>query len=166
MGKLSFIVFTMPRTKSYWLSKFLSYKGFDCKHDHLYQLNTHPWMVGTVETGQIPFWRDIKQEYPDARIVTVRRNFDEIATSLEEIGIPRTKTEIIMDMEYYSVCMDNLEKLYPNTLALTYNELNTEEGCKKVFEFLMQVPFDKDWYNYMKDQNLQEDNSKILELFN
>lgn len=165
MGKLVFIVFALPRTRSFWLSKFLSYKGLVCEHDYLDLIDLEPWMIGTIETGQIPFWRDIKKTYPDAKVVTLRRPIHEIVSSLQEMEVPRKESDIIDDMEYLSICMDNLERAYPDTLTVTYEELDTEEGCKKIFEFIMQVPFDREWWLSMKDENLQVDKNKVLEAF-
>ena len=30
---MTFIVFAMPRSRSYWLSRFLSYEGWHCGHE-------------------------------------------------------------------------------------------------------------------------------------
>lgn len=165
MGKLAFIVFALPRTKSYWLSRFLSYKGLVCEHDYLDRNFDNPWMIGTVETGQVPFWRDIKVEHPLAKTVTVRRDFDQIADSLEKLDLPVSRSDMLILMEYLTVCMDNVERLYPDTLAITYDDLQTEEGCKKVFEYIMEIPFDREWWLSLKDQNLQVDTIKLRRAF-
>jgi hypothetical protein len=44
----------------------------------------------------------------------------------------------------------------PGVLTIGYDELSTQEGAKRVFEYALQAPFDEAWWNTLKDVNIQE----------
>lgn len=162
---LDYIVFALPRTRSFWLSKFLSYEGLKCEHDDWIGLNHRPWFNGSVETGMIPYWKDIKTIYPKMRMATVRRPIDEVISSLMRLELPIHADKMIFTVKLCIHHMYELENADPSVLKTSYEELATEEGCAKIFQHCLQRPFDHKWWMYMKDQNLQVPREKILEAF-
>lgn len=159
---LDYIVFALPRTRSFWLSKFLSYERLKCEHDDWLGLNHRPWFNGSVETGMIPYWRSIKTIYPDIKMVTLRRPINEVISSLMKLELPVHVNQMI---EVTKLCihhMYELENEHPEALKTSYAELGTEDGCAKVFQYCISKPFDHKWWMHMKDQNLQVPREKIL----
>jgi hypothetical protein len=72
-----FVVFSSPRSRTFWLSKFLSVGGWHCGHEELRYArdlgDVKTWLAmprtGTVETAASPFWRTLRDLAPDARVV-------------------------------------------------------------------------------------------------
>src|SRR5664279_2954834 len=99
-----FVVLAMPRSRSYWLSRFLSAGGWHCGHDELRHMRSlddvRSWLAqpltGTVETAAGPFWRLLMDLAPDARVVVLRRPVAEVVDSLVRLGFERAPMVRIM----------------------------------------------------------------------
>ena len=92
---LPFVVFALPRSRTFWASRFLSYGGWACGHDealHVRALDdVRSWFaqpyVGTVETAAAPFWRLLHAVCPQAKVVVIRRPVSDVVTSLMALGV-------------------------------------------------------------------------------
>jgi hypothetical protein len=102
MTQPPFIVFSLPRSRSAWISRFLSYGGWKCGHDLATRCATmkefvgllNDENVGTAETGAVVGWRAIRRLLPDARIAVIRRPVQQIYDSLARFGLG---SQILMD---------------------------------------------------------------------
>ena len=76
-----FIVYALPRSRTKWLSRFLTYGGWTCWHDVAVGMRSMADVdrffarpnTGTAETGAAPGWMLLAQRFPDMRVVVVRR---------------------------------------------------------------------------------------------
>ena len=163
-----FIIYALPRSRTFWMSKFLTYGAWKCSHDICVDMHSIAEIqeffsrpnVGTVETGMCEGWQLAQALFPDARRVVIRRNIDDVAASL-------AKHNIFIDDQLISrnTRLDEISQR-PNVLTVTFDQLNTEAACKAVFEHCLQIPFDRDWWLWIKDQNIQIDMKKHLEILN
>jgi len=161
-----FLILGLPRSRTAWLSKFLTYNGWICGHEELQRMKTlkdiKTWFtqpqVGTVETAAAPWWRLIPVLVPDCKVVCVRRPVNEVVKSLMTL-CPGVFDEVTLTrgMTYLDHKLGQLTKRLPNVLTVTFDDLNRKETCKQVFEFCLNQPFDEEHYNNLKDKNIQID---------
>lgn len=154
-----FIIYALPRSRTFWLSRFLSYGGWECSHDELRHVRSlddvKTWFslpyVGSVETIAAPWWRLVQEYAP--RTVVVRRPVSDVLASLARLGFDPVAGEPVM--RRLDAKLRQIEKRVPGVLSVTFDELNTEDGCRRVFEHCLQMPFDRDWWERIGPLNLQ-----------
>jgi GNAT superfamily N-acetyltransferase len=161
-----FVVIALPRSRSYWLSRFLSYGSYECGHDQARYVRSiddvKAWLAqnftGTAETAAAPWWRLIRGIRPDAKILVVRRPVQEVVDSLMRLdlkGIGTFKRDILTrEMERIDRCLNRIER-EPNVLSVRFHDLVDEAVCRAVFEFCLPYCHDHDRWQRMAGQNLQ-----------
>lgn len=152
-GPAPFIVYGLPRSRTTWLSAFLG-----AHHDLPMTLDTPQQIVdalavpgaGTVETGLSLAWPWLDRQFPQARIVVVRRPVAEVQASLGRQG-----------WEFLPGEMGNNDRrldeiaLLPNAISVTFDELATEAGCRRVFEHCRRQPMPVEHWRGWADENVQ-----------
>jgi GNAT superfamily N-acetyltransferase len=155
-----FIVLALPRSRTAWLARFLSYGDWLCGHDELMHIRTldeiATWFtqlnIGTVETCAAPFWRLMPK---DARIVTVRRPVDDVLASLAAQGVG---SETVASM--IRACdrkLDQIERRVPGVVSVRFDDLALESTCAAVFEHCLQLPHDPAWWRIWDRHNVSGD---------
>lgn len=158
-----FVVFAMPRSRSRWLAHFLSYGSWHCGHDEIRHCRSlddvrsflSMPMVGSVETAAGPFWRLIPKFAPDARIVTLRRHVPEVVDSLARQGVPFDPRIMTKLLERGLRKLDQIAARLPGVLETSYDALDQEGECARVFEHCLGLPHDPDWWDKLANRNLQ-----------
>lgn len=152
-----FIILALPRSRTFWLSNFLSYGGNRCGHDIAVECDSIEdfekkmfWLSGTCETGAMIAWRTLRRRLPDAKIITIRRSKAAVIRSFERLGFDINHEE----MDTRDALLDVVEKL-PETLSFDYEELSSESSCKRLFEHCLEIKFSPEWWDGLKDCNLQ-----------
>lgn len=162
----SYIVYGLPRSRTFWLSSFLSYADWQCGHDELLHCrgmdDIKSWLsqpcTGTVETLAAPFWRLAK----DVKTVVVRRPVEQVVASIKEIGLFVDET-IIRRLDHK---LDQIERRVPNVLSVTFDDLRSEATCKRVFEFCLPYQHDTQWWQHISKMNLQIQISHVIRYYN
>lgn len=160
-----FIVFSLPRSRSAWLSQFLTYGDWNCSHDIATELHSIAALqdhfskpfTGSSETGMIDGWRLVYKLCPTIKTVVVRRKVTEVAQSLAKFGLEAD--DLILKR---NALLREVSAL-PNTVTVNYDDLNREETCKAIFEHCLQIPFDREHWLKLKDKNIQVDMALWLE---
>lgn len=154
---MSFIVYGLPRSRTFWLSRFLSYRDWHCGHDEMRyarsMADVDAWFsqptTGTVETAAAPWWRLVAKYEP--RVVVVRRPVAEVFSSAAAAGgIP--------DMRYLTYLnrkLDQIEARVPSVLSVQYSDLVHEATCAAVFEHCLPYSHDHGWWSYADKVNAQ-----------
>ncbi|MFA7278769.1 MAG: hypothetical protein WC100_01630 [Sterolibacterium sp.] len=106
--------------------------------------------IGTVETGMVEGWRLVEALVPDIRVVVIRRRLQDVKDSLAKFGLSADE-----DLARRDKLLDEVEA--DGALSITYDELDTMEGCKKIFEYCLNIPFDHKWWLGLQGANIQID---------
>jgi hypothetical protein len=157
-----FLVLALPRSRTKWLSVFLSYKDAHCGHEELLRCRSfddlRSWLAqpctGSAETVAAPFWRLIPKLAPDARIVLVRRPVDEVVASLMRFGL-FDAAGLTAAMRRADAKLDQVEARLPGVLRVDYAGLADEATCARVFEHCLPYPHDPAWWAACSAVNIQ-----------
>lgn len=158
-----FIVLSLPRSRSFWVSKFLSFREWSCGHDDARFFrgmdDVRSWLsqdcVGSAETAVSPFWRLIRAIRPDANIVTVRRPVGEVVDSILATGYPRDRESLTAQMTALDKKLDQIEKRVPGVLSVKFANLKQEQVCAELFEHCLPYKHDSAWWSHAAGVNLQ-----------
>ena len=162
MTRASFIVFSLPRSRSAWVSRFLSYDGKRCGHDIATQCGTmqefaerlNDDCVGTAETGAVIGWRAIRRVLPDVRIAVIRRPVQDVYNSLARFGLG--SSVLLDELSERDAMLDQVARL-PGVRSFSFADLNGISACQELFEFCLGVPFDWEWWEGLANVNIQVD---------
>jgi hypothetical protein len=159
-----FIIYALPRSRTYWLSRFLSHCGWHCGHEEmryfrgLDDVKSHlslP-MTGSAETAASPWWRLIQEYRPDIKSVVIRRDPKEVIDGLlQEDRYDRETLERLIHR--LDAKLDQIESRVPDVLSIPFADLNQEAVCKNLFEFCLEQPHDSDRYWTLAPQILTID---------
>lgn len=165
MSHPPFIVLGLPRSRTFWLSRFLTYRDWTCSHEEarhvrglddvrsfLSQGNT-----GAVETTAAPFWRLLLSVRPDIRIATVRRPVQDVVRSLLKLNLPFDASKLTDAMTKLDQKLDQAEARIPGVLSVNYSDLSTEEGCRRIWEHCLPYDWDRHRWYLLERKNLQID---------
>jgi GNAT superfamily N-acetyltransferase len=156
------VVFCSPRSRSYWMSRYLSYGGWSFDHDAARYVRSlddvRSWLtqpyVGAVETAAAAFWRLLLSLRPDARIVVIRRPIAGIMESAAKIGIkPSIKME--RHLNRYDMKLAQIAQRWPGVMAVRYADLAYEDTCAAIFEHCLATSHDHAWWERVSAVNLQ-----------
>lgn len=158
-----FIVLALPRSMTAWLARALSYGDWHCGHDEALHLRAYEditsWLsqpcTGTVETAAAPFWRTAITACPGIRIVTIRRPVEEVVDSLLRTGACTDREAVTKAMMALDAKLDQIEHRVPGVLSVTYEDLKTEDGFRRVFEFCLPYQHDHGWWEMLAPVNIQ-----------
>jgi len=156
-----FVIFTLPRSRSVWLSRFLTCGPWICEHDQARYVRSvddvRSWFslpfYGSVETAAAPFWRLARHIRPDLKIVVVRRPVDEVAGSLLRTGVEFDRAAL----EAQLVHMDRKLDQIAYDISVDFADLSEERTCQRIFEYCLGLPHDRERWTSFHRQNLQID---------
>lgn len=149
-----FVIFALPRARTFWLSRFLSHGDYHCGHDEIQHMRslddvkawfTQPF-IGTVETAAAPFWRLLMHYQPDVCVVTIRRNRADVLASIMR-ALPGCDPDGMHTLlRAGDVKLDQIEARVPGVLSVRYEDLAQEEGCGRVFQHCLGRPLNHNWW--------------------
>lgn len=166
-----FIVFGLPRSRTYWLSRYLSYGEWSCGHEEIRHARSvddvKAWfsqpLTGTVETAAGPWWRLIQSIRPDIRIVVIRRPVDEVVESLVALGFERDIMRPFM--RRMDTKLDQIEHRVFGVLSIRFRDMADEHVCAEIFEHCLPYRHDPAWWAYMAPINMQIDMRALVRYF-
>lgn len=161
-----FIIFALPRSRTRWLSEFLTYGDYQCAHDQARFVrgvdDVRGWLrqnwTGTVETGAARWWRLARRLRPDARIAVVRRPVDEIVESALKLDMQGVCTfdrlALTRELNRMDRALDRIA-LEPGVLSVSFRDLADEATCATLFEHCLPYRHDHDWWESIAPVNTQ-----------
>lgn len=163
-----FIIYSLPRSRTYWLSRFLTYRDWHCGHDEVKHLRSMQdiadWFkqpkIGTVETGAAGFWRLAPS---NAQVVTIRRNPEEVIESLLRVYPSFDRTILTTRIDKLDKKLDQIERRVPGVLRIDYQDLDIR--VQEIFEKCLNEPWDAAWFQEIKRFNLQIDFYREMKYF-
>jgi hypothetical protein len=165
-----FIVYALPRSRTAWAAKFLSYRDWYCGHDELQHMRSlddiRAWFTqpntGTVETAAAPFWRLARTYCPEAGVAIIRRPIPEVVDSLRRAGVPGDTALLTRAMEVHARKLDQIERRIPDALTITFDELRGEDACARLFAHCLPYAPDPAWWEKLADENVQINMAALL----
>ena len=160
MTQSPFIVFSLPRSRSAWLSRFLSYEGRKCGHDLAPECSSldeftqrlRGEYAGTAETGAMVGWRALLRRLPDARIAVVRRPVPEVFHSLARFGL--ASSALMEELLQRDAMLDQLASI-PAVKSFAFADLNGIDACHELFEHCLGIPLEWEWWEGLANVNIQ-----------
>lgn len=158
-----FIVFALPRSRTAWLSRYLSYGEWFCGHDELRRMRSlddvQAWLsqpcTGSAETAAASWWRLALHYRPDLRVLVVRRPVIEVIDSLERGGMVFDEAKMTRAMEGINSKLDQIARRFPGAVEVDFADLAHEDTCARVFEHCLPYKFDPAWWQHLSPINIQ-----------
>lgn len=165
----TFFILSLPRSRTAWLSNFLTYENSFCFHEglmrvgtayqleHLFECVNKP-IVGNSDCGNLLFMDEIAETFPDASYVLIERPYDEVINSMHAMGPSFT------DDRYVQKAARLMEsaKRYLDPLIVDYHELN-RDACRRIWRHCIGTPFDTLRWQILDGINIQIDPDRKLE---
>lgn len=159
-----FIVLSLPRSRTAWLSRFLTYGDWFCGHEELRHMRSmddvHAWFsqpcTGTAETAGAHWWRLIDRVAPGARILVVRRSVKDVLASLLRLpSVSFDAGKLRGVLERLDRKLDQIEARLDNVLSVNFADLDDERVCAKVFEHCLPYKHDHEHWAALAPVNVQ-----------
>jgi hypothetical protein len=157
-----FCIIGTPRSRTTWLSKFLTYEDVVCEHDPSMQfkeLRDIPAYFkanrGAVDSGLTFLWRNVVA-VPQIKVLAIKRPYDEVRASFKRI-----KIEDIPDMVFtrYEAAFDAMKYEVP---IFSYSSLFDPVVVKKVFKWAIGEDCPDAWYERWTSTYVQPDISMLV----
>lgn len=154
-----FVVFGLPRSRTAWLTQWLSRAaGAPVGHDMAIEADSiDQWLEnifrrlrGTCETGAVEAWPILRRAIPECRIVTVQRDLEDVAASLEAAGAPTPWD----DLRRRARVLGELSE-QPAVLSVRFSHLANPRACAMVQEHCLGTPFNWPLWCEMDRLNVQ-----------
>ena len=163
-----FIVYTAGRSRTAWLSEFLTYGKCKCYNEVAIKFRDIDQVTaffsaqgtGSAETGVAPAWRLINHFVPDIKSVVVRRPLEEIIESFDRVA-PIDEEKLRHIISYEIRCMEKISQ-QPNVLTVNFHDLDRADVCAAIFEHCTPYRFDRGWWEFLRDKNIQTSVSDIF----
>lgn len=163
-----FVIYATPRSRTAWLSAFLSYRAWRCEHEQSVTMRSFDDMRafftqpqrGTIETGAAPAWRLIQHVCPPVRQVVLRRDIGEVMDSFRRLDVSAVAHYDFPRLERNLRYLDRiLAKIaaQPGVMAIDHADLAREDAVAAVFEHCLPYKFDSAWFRAFRDVNIQVD---------
>lgn len=159
-----FIVLALPRSRTAWLSEFLSYPPKKCGHDIAAEsssiadfINRLSPLDGTCETGAVLGWKLLRTVFPEAKIIVITRPMLEIKRSFARFGIVPLDGELESRRLMLDACSAS-----PGVTTFEYEQLDDPMVCKWIFETCLEIECGRWWYESLAGTNIQVDMGKQL----
>lgn len=162
-GVTPFVILALPRSRTAWTARFLTYGPWQCSHDEIRHCRSlddvRSWLAqpctGTVETACAPFWRLLERFCPEARVVTIRRPIAAVVASLARTGLVFDAGVMGALLWRHERKLDQIEARLPSVLRLTFDDLADEASCARLFEHCLGLPHDPAWWRAASAVNIQ-----------
>lgn len=163
-----FIVYSLPRARTAWLSEFLSYDTWKCHHEAATSMRSIDDVsaffaqpcTGTVETAAAQGWRLLHHHVPGIRATVIRRPVDAVMQSMLAVDLAG---EFVYDAPKLRKVMEYGDRMLaeisaqPKVLTVAWEGLGHEDVCAAIFEHCLPLKFDRAWLRFWWGRNVQID---------
>lgn len=168
-----FIIYALPRSRTFWLSKFLSHGAWKCGHDELRYIRSlddikslldMPF-YGSAETAAGPWWRLIHAMRPDIATVVIRRSVADVVASLLATGVLFDKPKLLRQMQKMDAKLDQIEARVPGVLSVKFDDLAEEKTCAQLFEHCTGQAPAETWFKTVAPLHLTVDLDAMMRYY-
>jgi len=168
-----FMIFALPRSRTAWLSAFLTYGGWQCHHETAIRarsIEQMAWFLrlprtGVAETACALGWRLFGYHVPELQRVVVRRPVDDVVASMMRADLRGVATydepTLRALMQRQRRALDELA-VQPGVLVVDYAVLDRRDACAAVFEHCLPLKLPKDRWENMRQRNVQKDITSFI----
>lgn len=164
-----FLVLAQPRSRTAWLSHFLTYGQWHCGHEearHLRSLeDAQSWLnmpfTGSAETAVAPHWRTLIKLRPDVKIVTIRRPIQESVDSFNRLPFAWDQEFLKRRISSIDTKLDQIKARLSGVMEVNFHDLTNEAVCARIFEHCLELPHDSARWNRLQGMNIQCDMGHI-----
>lgn len=168
-----FIIYALPRSRTYWLSRYLTYGQWKCGHEqirHIRGLDDVKSLLdmpfsGTAETAAAPFWRLIHKMRPDIKAVVIRRPVDEVIESLMATGLGFDRSRLEVEIKKLDTKLDQIESRVNNVVSFRFDRID-ESACALLMNHCLGVDYEAAHYARFSGQHLVCDLDALIRYFN
>jgi hypothetical protein len=164
-----FLIVALPRSRTCWLSKFLTYDGQVCHHEPSLRWSEPGDLAKFLARGEgasdtMMTWlaHDARKICPKLPIVVVRRNRASVLESIRKLPYASGN-----HLPWYHALMDRrLDQIEDelNPLTVGYDDLNRREVCDRIFRHCLDIALPMSWWKRWKDVNVQADIAETVRL--
>lgn len=167
-GAPPFVILSLPRSRSLWLSKFLSYGGWTCHHDlvakdpdidKIFRILAEP-MTSIADTGLGYGWKLIRRWFPAAKLVTIRRPVDEVRASMIAAGVP---AGLAAGYDFAELD-DRLDEAEDEGGAESFQFHELDRDIERLWAATIGGGFNHRWFEFWRGRNEQIDMRHRLEV--
>lgn len=167
-----FVIFGLPRSRTAWLSRFLTYGDWICGHEELRHVRSlddvRSWFlqpcVGTVETAGAPWWRMLEEFAPGIRIVLVRRSIADVIESLMRLNLDFDRELLTRLMTKLDHKLDQIEAR-TDCMSVNFEDLDNEATCASIFEHCLPYAHDHAHWERLAKINIQIDMRALMRYY-
>jgi hypothetical protein len=171
-----FIIYTAGRSRTAWLSAFLTYGDHVCHNEIAVRFRDMREVAsyfsqgksGSAETAAAPGWKLLDHFVPNIRTVVVLRDIEEIIASFARMEISEIATvdedKLRKIVTYEDRCLREIAQ-QPGVLTVNFSELESPSVCKAIFEHCLPYSFDFDWWQHMSRRNIQSDALSLVKYY-
>ena len=175
-GGPPFMIYALPRSRTAWLSRFLSYGAWTCHHESSLAMRSMDDVsaffrqpnTGAADTAAAWGWRILKHRFPDMKMVVVRRPVDDVVSAVLSMDVGDVVTfdavALRKKMEYGARMLDQISA-QPGVLTVNFTDLNQPETCATIFEHCLPYRFDREWWEGLRGQNVQADAGGMMAFY-
>lgn len=164
-----FLILAQPRSRTAWLSHFLTYGPWHCGHEearHLRSLeDAQAWLnmpyTGSAETAVAPFWRTLVKLRPDVKIVTIRRPIQESIDSFNKLPFNWDQDFLKQRISTIDRKLDQIKARLAGVMEVNFHDLVREDVCAALFEHCLEMPHNSTRWQQLSTMNIQCDMGHI-----
>ncbi len=161
MSRKKFFIYSLPRSRTTWLSAWLTTDQSLCLHEAGNKVNRwedlpeymnsfHGYeYVGNSDCGNIMIANEINTMFPDATSVIIWRPLDEVMDSLKSVGLS-------CDSKLFKGWFNKLNKMAKIMPEYEFSELYKPQTARLLWETLLpEIPFDLNRFNLMSSIHME-----------
>lgn len=160
---MTIFVLGTPRSRTAWLATFLSYQGVEVEHEasslwkglaDLDAAMLRP-SYGVSDTCLGLLWKHLTGK--GQKVVVIRRSLPKVQESFHKLGINT-------DMGMLELLDRHLQEAgyFLTKHSYWFEDLHSEEVCKRIFEYCLEKPWDREWWLGLRGKNIQCDVESML----
>jgi len=112
---------------------------------------------GSVEIGGMIGWQIIRKEMPHLKTVVLRRPLQEVYQSVLNLGYQAHLTNLAELNTMLDVIAEQ-----PNVYSINSSDLDAPVVGKWLFEYLLELEFDFDWWYQLSQTNIQVNLDSVM----
>jgi len=154
---MSFLIYSLPRSRSYWLSALFNLNGTSCNHDpsaHFTDINSlkeYFQKNNAIDTGLCMIHEKIATNCPELKIAILRRPLSEIFKSAENLGV---NSNLIKNQFEH---MEKILNTYKSSPCLHFSDMNNYKKVADFYHNLTNKYLDEGLFKYLVNENIQKD---------